>query len=177
MIVRIMGYSQWWKILESLIIELRKKHVTISPDVMTSLRSAKTMISIYQSDPSCVDPIPVIENDLIKLESGLMNMAKEEFGQKFAKEWLEKLEKARREAESKVELSSHFIPGVPKSKHWIRVLPSDEILRKDVEELASQMELSIKMQKDDYMLVYGNEAAVKAFVKKMAERCRRTSKN
>lgn len=163
--------------MESLLTELRKKHVTIPPDVMTSLRSAKTMISVYQSDPSCVDSIQVIENDLMNVESNLMNMAKEEFGQKFTEEWLEKLEKARREAESKAELSSHFIPDVPKSEYWIRVQPSDEILRKDVEELASQTGLSTKMQKDGYMLVYGDEVKVKAFIKKMAERCRRTPKN
>lgn len=163
--------------MESLVTELRKKHVAISPDIMALLRSAKTMISVYKSDSSCVDSIPVIENDLINIEYNLMNVAKEEFGQKFTKEWFEKLEKARREAEAKAELSSHFIPSVPKSEYWIRVLPSDENLRKDVEDLASQTGLSIKTQKNGYMLVYGDEVKVKAFVKKMAEKCRRTSKN
>ncbi len=171
-----MGYNQWWKMLESLITELRKKHVSISSDVMTSLRSAKTMISVYQSDTSCVDSIPTIENDLMKVESDLINLAKEKVESKFVEQWLVKLEKARREAESKTEPSSRFVSGVPKSKHWIRVLPSDEILREDIEELSSQMGLSIRMGKNGYILVYGDEVKVKALVKKMAERCRGTMK-
>lgn len=171
-----MGYSQWWKMLESLLAELRKKHVSISSDVTTSLRSAKAMISVYQSDPSYVDSIPTIENDLMKVESDLINLAKEKVDSKFVEQWLAKLEKARREAESKVEPSSRFVSGLPKSKHWIRILPSDEILREDIEELTSQMGLSIKMGQNGYIVIYGDEAKVKAFVKKMAERCRGTMK-
>lgn len=172
-----MGYEQWWKTLENLIAEFRKKQVTIPPEVMTSLRSAKTMISVYNADSSYLESIPTIENYLINVESNLMNMAKEKFGQDYMERWIKKLEDARKEAEPKAEAAtSRFVPGLPRGEHWIRVLPSDDILKKDVEKLAGELGLSFKTQKDGYMLVYGTKDKVRDFVKKIAEKCRRTRK-
>ncbi|MCW3986157.1 MAG: DUF2096 domain-containing protein [Candidatus Bathyarchaeota archaeon] len=168
-----MGYEQWWKTLENLITELRKKQVTISTEVMTSLRSAKTTINIYKADPSRLESIPVIENYLMTVESNLINRAKERFGQAFIERWIKKLEKARREENLKAETAtSRFIPGLPKGKHWIRVSTSDDILKENVEKLAGELGLSCKMQKDGYVLVYGSKEDVKDFVKKMAKEYR-----
>ena len=168
-----MGYKQWWKTLETLIAEFRKKQVTIPLEIMTSLRSAKTMINVYNADPSYLEPSPTIENYLIDVESNLINMAKEKFGQSCIRHWLKKLEDARKEAEPKAQsTTSRFISGLPKGEHWIRVLPSDNILKEDVEKLAGELGLSCKMQKDGYMLVYGTKEKVKVFVKKMADKCR-----
>lgn len=173
-----MGYKQWWKTLETLIAEFRKKQVTIPTEIMTSLRSAKTMINVYNADPSFLESIPTIENYLIDVESSLINMAKENFGQSFMKHWIKKLEDARKEAELKAEsATSRFISGIPKDEHWIRVIPSDDVLKEDVEKLAGELGLSCKMQKEGYMLVYGSKEKVKVFVKKMADKCRETRKN
>jgi hypothetical protein len=173
-----MGYEQWWKTLENLIAEFRKKQVTIPPEVMTSLRSAKTMINIYNADPSHVESIPMIENYLLDVESRLMNMAKEKFGQDFMESWAKKLEKARKEEKQEAKsTTSRFIPGVPKSEHWIRVLPSEDVLKEDVKKLAEELGISWKIQKDGYILVYGSKEKVKEFVKKMAEKCRGPRKN
>lgn len=173
-----MGYGQWWKTLESLIAELRKKQVTIPLEVMASLRSAKTMISVYNADSTYLDSIPAIENYLLQVESTLINIAKEEVGQAFIELWIEKIGDARKEEEPKAETTTtRFFPGHPKDKHWIRVLPSDVILKETVEKLTAELGLSCKAQKDGYMFVYGNKEKVKDFVKKMAEKCRGSRKN
>lgn len=172
-----MGYEQWWKTLEILITEFRKKQVPIPKEVMASLRSARTMINVYSADPSYLESIPTIENYLLNIESNLISITKEKFGQAFMERWIKKLEKARKKEEPKVETAtSRFIPGLPKGEHWIRVLPSDEILEENVAKLADELELSYKMQNDGYILVYGDKKKIKDFVKKMAEKCRKTRK-
>ncbi len=119
-----------------------------------------------------------IENYLLNVESNLINASKEKFGQKFMEHWIKKLEKARKEEEPEAETTTpRFIPNLPKGEHWIRVLPSDDILRKDVEKLAEEIGLSCRIQKDGYILIYGSENKVKDFVKKMAEKSKRLRKN
>jgi len=173
-----MGYEQWWKTLETLIAEFRKRQITIPLEAMTSLRSAKTMIKVYNADPSRTEPILDIENYLLTVESNLINIAREKLGQAFIEKWLEKLEKARKEENKEAKASaSRFIPRLPRDGHWIRVLPSEGILRETVEELAGELGLSCKMQEDGYLLVYGSKEKVRDFVKKMAEKCRGTRKN
>jgi hypothetical protein len=170
-----MGYEQWWQTLESLIAELRGRRVAIPANVMSSLRSAKTMINVYKADTKNVDPVLAIENYLLDVESSLINMAKK-FGSAFVEAWLKKLDEARMEKELESDKpASQFIAGLPRSEHWIRILPSDDLLRGDVEKLADELGLSHKTQ-DGYVLVYGEEQKVKEFVKKMAEKCRRTQK-
>lgn len=171
-----MGYNQWWKTLENLIIELRKKDVSITPNIMTSLRSAKTMIGIYQSDPSCVETIPTIEMDLMNIESDLMTQAKEKVSQEFAEKWIIKLEQSRKETDTTSVPSTSFIRGLPRSDHWIRVQPSEKITKKHIIQLANETGLSIKKQEDDHLVVYGDKAKVKIFVKKIAGRIQRTSR-
>jgi hypothetical protein len=173
-----MGYRRWWETLESLIAEFRKKQVPVSAGIMTSLRSAKTMINVYGADTAHSESIPAIEGYLLDVESTLINTAKEKFGSAYAEEWLGKLDKARKKGEDveSERAASRFIPGAPRDKHWIRVLTSDDLLREDVERLADGLKLSHEAQGDGYVLVYGDEEKVKEFVKKMAEKVRRTQR-
>ncbi len=169
-----MGYEEWWKTLENLIAEFRKSHVPISDDVMTSLKSAKTLINVYKADLSRSESTPEIESYLLNVESTLINMMKEKYGRDVMERWIERLQKAREE-EPKAELfKTRFVVGLPKDEHWIRVLPSDEILKEDVERLASELQLSCRVQDDGFLLVYGGKENVKRFIKKMAEKCRPT---
>jgi len=146
---------------------------------MTSLRSAKTMINVYKVDTTHSESIPMIEGCLMDVESSLINAAKEKFGPAYADEWLRKLDRARKrgkDAEAET-TASRFIPRVPRTGHWIRVLTSDDLLKEDVERLADGLKLSHKTQKDGYVLVHGDAGKVKEFVKKMAEKCRRTQES
>jgi hypothetical protein len=170
----LVGYEEWWKTLENLIAEFRKRKSVIPSGVMTSLKSAKTLIEVYGADLSRVETISSIEEYLLQVESSLINLAEEEFGPAFVKRWIKKLENARKKLSEHAPTVPRFIPGLPKGESWIRILPSDEVLRKDVEELAGQFGLSCRLQEGGYILVYGSKGNVKDFVKKMADESRKT---
>ena len=172
-----MSYEENWKVLADLLIELQRKCEKIPPDVIRDLRSAKTMIQILKADPTHIENIPRIETFLRNVESYAVLMAQEKLGTRFVERWLRKLEKAKKtKTEEEEEVILGLVPGVPRDKNWVRVQISKDIPREDVESLAKKNKLSCKMQKNGYMLIYGNGESIKSFVKKMAEKFRRTRK-
>jgi len=86
-----MRYEETWKVLADLITELRKKGEVIPASVMNDLRSAKTMIQIFEADPSHAENIPRIGTYLENVEFCLISMAQEKFGSEFVEHWMGKL--------------------------------------------------------------------------------------
>lgn len=172
-----MSYEENWKVLADLLTELRKKGEKIPTDVMNDLRSAKTMIQILKADPTHIENIPRIETYLGNVESYAISMTQEKLGTEFVERWLRKLEKAKKvKIEEKEEVTPRFVPGLPRDKNWVRIQISEDTPQEDVERLVKENKLSCKMQKNGYMLVYGNGESIKSFVKKMAEKFRGTRK-
>jgi len=170
-----MSYEENWKVLADLLTELRKKGEKIPTHVMNDLRSAKTMIQILKADPTHIENIPRIETYLRNVESYAISITQEKLGTESVERWLRKLEKAKK-IEEKEEITPRFVPGLPRDKNWIRVQISKDTPKKDVEKLAKENKLSCKMQKNGYMLVYGNGESIKSFVKKMAQKFHGTRK-
>jgi len=172
-----MSYEENWKVLADLLTELRKKGEKIPTDVMNDLRSAKTMIQILKADPTHIENIPRIETYLRNVESYAILVAQEKLGTGFVERWLRKLEKARKtKIEEKEEVTPRFVPGLPRDKNWVRIQISKDTPREDVESLVKENKLSCKMQRNGYMIIYGNGESIKSFVKKMAEKFRGTRK-
>ena len=172
-----MGYKENWKVLADLLTELRKKGERIPSHVMNDVRSAKTMIQILKADPTHVENVPRIETYLRNVESYVISKAQEKMGIEFAEKWLRKLENARKmEIEEEEETTLKFVSGLPRNQNWVRVQISKDTSRKEMERLAEENRLSYKMQKNGYMLVYGNGKSIKSFVKKTAEKLRDTRK-
>lgn len=164
-----MGYEEGWKVLESLIGELRKHDISVSPEIINDLRSAKTMIRVFKADPSRAEYIPTIESYLESVESRLMGLSLEKFGNTFVEEWMKKLDEAKKEVEEKKAeyKDSNFVPRVRGSEYWVRVQLSKEISEEDVKKIVDEISLSCKIQENHYVLVYGSKEKVKDFVKKM----------
>jgi len=167
-----MNYEEVWNVLADLITELRNKGQLIPANVMNDLRSAKTMIQVYKADTKHIENIPRIETYLESVEVQLISMAQEKVGSEFVVKWMKKLEEARRKVSEEKKEVARFVPGLPRDKHWVRVQISEDTPRKEIEKLAKENSLSHKMQKDGYMLVYGDDENIKAFVKKMATKFR-----
>lgn len=168
-----MDYSDRWKVLERLMAELRRRQINVPKEIMTSLKTAKTMISISEVDPKYSESILSIEDHLLTVESRLFELA-EKLGHDFAETWTKKFEEAQRGRRTQEErVNALPFRGLPKGKHWIRIKLSSEILEEKVKALASQSDLSCELQKDGRMVVYGGKAEVQDFVKKMAEEQRR----
>jgi len=171
-----MGYEEVWNVLEDLIAILRNKGQLIPANVMSDLHSAKTMIQVYKADTAHIENIPRIEIYLENVETQLISIFQEKAGPEFAAKWMKKLEEARRKVSEEKEESARFVPGIPRDKHWLRVQISEATPRKEIEKLAKENSLSYKIQKDGYILVYGDDKNVKAFVKKMAAKFRSTGR-
>ena len=172
-----MSHEENWKVLADLLAELRKKGEKIPAEVMKDLRSAKTMMQILKAEPTHIENIPRIETYLGNVESYAILAVQEKMGTKFVERWLRKIEKAKKtKTEEKEELALRFVPGLPRERSWVRVQISEDIPQEDVESLAKEERLSYKMQKNGYMLVYGDGKSIKTFVKKMAEKFHGTTK-
>jgi len=170
-----MSHEAVWRTLADLLTELRQKGEQIPADVMNDLRSAKTMIGILKADLTHIENIPRVETYLENIEFQLISAAQERFGAEYVELWMKRLEEARRVPEGR-KIATRFVPGVPRGKHWVRVEISEEAPQSEIEKFAEENRLSFKMQDDGYVLVYGKNANIKSFVKKLAERVRSARK-
>ncbi len=165
-----MGYGEAWNVLADLITEIRKKGETIPKHVMNDLHSAKTMIQILKAGPTHVENLPRIEMYLENVESHLIFTAQEKFSADYAEQWMKKLEEARKASEEEEKAPPKFVAGIPRGEHWVRIEVSKETSKSEMERLAKANSLTCKMQKNGYMLVYGDVKKVKDFVKNIAKK-------
>jgi hypothetical protein len=174
-----MDYEELWKALSDLLAELRRTGEAIPTETLEDLRSAKTMIQVLKADPARTENISRIEAYLEKVESYLIFTAQNKFGPEFAERWMRKIEGARKgnHEEKLIKVPSRFVPGLPKSKRWVRVQVSEDTPKEYIEKLAQENGLSCRMQENGYMLVYGEDGKIKSLVKKMTKRFRGAKSN
>jgi len=122
-----MTYLAVWKVLEEMVTDFRKKEVAIPSEVMSSLKSAKTMINILEADPACGETAQKIEEHLGSVEPFLVSEGQKRFGTDYAEEWIKRLDEAGRKMLEKGKGEKRFIPGLPREQKWIRVKPSTEL--------------------------------------------------
>jgi hypothetical protein len=165
-----MGYLAVWKVLEEMILEFRKRGITIPTEVMNNLKSARTMIKILKADPSRGETMQKIEEYLSNVESYLISEGQKKFGVEYVDKWLKKLDEAGMRFPDLEEEETRFVPGLPREQKWIRVKPSAELPMEKLKLLAKELNLSCELQRDGYLLVYGEDESLKEFVKKMAKK-------
>jgi len=163
-----MGYLAAWKVLEEMITDFRRREVTIPADVISNLRSAKTLINVLKADPNCMNTVQKVEEYLFCVESYLVSEGEKRFGKGYVEEWLGRLDEARRKVFDEEEGETRFVTGIPREQKWIRVKPSDKLPLKKIKTLAEESNLTCNLQNDGYLLVYGEEERIKDFIKKMA---------
>lgn len=165
-----MGYSAIWKVLEQMMIDLRKKGASVRPEIMDDLKNAKTLIKILMVEPSRGENIQKVEQYLGNVESYLVSEGQRTMGLKYVDDWLERLEKANREIFDEEEAGSRFVSGVPRHEKWIRVTSSNDLSIEKLKAAANEMKLSYSEQKEGSLLVHGGDQSIKDFVKKMASK-------
>ena len=172
-----MGHEEVWRILDSLIVEFRKRGETVPISVIEDLRSAKTLMQVLRADPKRMETVPSIEMYLGNVESYLIFEAHKKFGAEFAEDWMQKLREARKTIRAgedrSVEPASKFVSGVPRDQKWMRVQISNETPKNEIERLAAECGLSTQMQPDNYVLVYGDDSKIKLFIQKTGEKLQR----
>jgi hypothetical protein len=164
-----MGNLAVWKVLEEMVIELRKKGLTVPSKVMNDLKSARTMIKIMNADASRSEITQKVDEYLGTVESYLVTEAQKEFEPEYIDAWLRRLEEANCETHANVVEESRFIAGLPRDQKWIRIRPLTSLPVEKLKQLAKKSNLSCSIQEDGRLLVFGKAEDIKEFVKKMTE--------
>jgi hypothetical protein len=169
-----MGYSSAWQVLENMIADFLKRGITVPEEVMTNLKSAKTMIKILKTGSSRGETLQKIEEYLGNVESYLVSEGQKVFGDEYVTEWLKRLEEANRKVDEEAE--TRFVAGLPRKGKWVRVKPSAELTLEKLKKSAEELKLSYNTQPDGYLLVYGTDEYIREFVKKIAAKYRSKAK-
>jgi hypothetical protein len=173
-----MGYEAAWKILEEIIIELRKKGVATPQSVMNDLKSAKVLMKIMDaSEKDRGETAPKIEQYLGSVEAYLITEAQKTFAPERIDAWLRRLEEASCDtcqvcgvpSAKKEKAETRFITGLPRDQRWIRVEPLASLPAEKLKQLAGETGLSFREETDGHLIVYGSADNIRAFVKKMTE--------
>jgi hypothetical protein len=162
-----MAYLAVSKVLEEIIIEFRKKGLSIPAAVMNDLKSARTMIKIMDADAGHGETSRKVEEYLGTVEAYLVTEAQKHFAPEHIDNWLKRLEKANYETCKEEAEEPRFIAGAPRDQKWIRVEPLTNLPLEKLKQLAEETNLSTNIQKDGRMLVYGQAEDLKEFIKKM----------
>jgi hypothetical protein len=173
-----MGYEAVWKVLEEIIIELRKKGVETPLNVMNDLKSAKILMNVLgASEGDRGEAALKIEQYLGSMEAYLVTEAQKTFSSARIDAWLRRIEEANCDTcqtcgvatEKTGKAEAKFITGVPRDQKWIRVEPLASLPAEKLKQLAKETSLSFREEKDGHLIVHGNAENIKNFVKKMTE--------
>jgi hypothetical protein len=159
------------KLIEEIIIELRRKGLEIPANIMSDLKAARTLLVVEKVDlkgKGATDP--QIDQYLNNVESYVVTEAEKRFPPEKVKKWLTELDLAS--CESCVTIVApkeemRMIPGIPRDQKWIRVEPIATLSSEKLEKMAEATNLSVRKEKDGHLVVYGADKDVKEFVKKM----------
>jgi hypothetical protein len=173
-----LGYSETWKILEEIIIELRKKGTPAPENVMNDLKSAKTLIKLMDTGEDRGEISPKVEQYLASVEAYVVTEAQKFFPSERIDEWLRRLERSSCDVcagqpKASTEEASRFVPGLPRDQKWVRVTPITSLPQEKLQQLAEESSLSFKVEKDGHLIVYGQAEDIREFVKKMAKQTSR----
>ncbi len=158
-----------WKLLEEMMIELKKKDVAIPPNILNDLRSAKLMIQLSSGQGDVSDAMLRAEELSANLEAYLLTEGQKVFGSERIDAWLRRLEEANAQpvATAKSKVEDKYIVGVPRDQKWVRVEPMANLPAQHIEQLAKEHSLTVKPQQDGRLVVYGSQANIREFLKKM----------
>ena len=173
-----MGYEAVWKVLEEIVIELRKKGVETPPNVMNDLKSAKILMKVLDaSESDRGETAPKIEQYLGSLEAYLVTTAQKKFPPARIDTWLKRIETANCnmcqtcsvETTKTEKTETKFITGVPRDQKWILVKPLANLPAEKLKQLAEKTNLSFREEQDGHLIIHGSAENIKKFVKKMTE--------
>ncbi len=166
-----MGHNMaYWKLLEEMTIELKKKGVVIPENILGDLRSAKSMIKLHCTQAKGAgDVIQKAEELTSNVEAYLVNEGQKLLGSEKIDSWLRQLEEANAEVCEEALAENKFVTGVPRDQKWVRVEPVNSLSTERMGQIACTLGLEIKPQKDGKIVVYGQQDNIKEFIKKMTK--------
>lgn len=157
-----------WKLLEDMMLELKKAGATIPAKVVEDLRSAKSMIQLTYTEGSHGDALQKAEEYLANIEAYVVTEGQKVFGSEKVDGWLRRLEEANAQVSEDSAVSDKFVAGVPRNMRFVRVEPMGDITAEKVMAMAEAYGMQVKNQPDGKLVVYGCPDNLRAFLKSMA---------
>jgi len=158
-----------WRTLEDLLLALRKKDVQIPVGIIEDLRAARSMIDLSYSEDMREEAVVKAEVYAARVETYLISQAQEVFEPCVVDEWFKRLKEANSQVNKDVDAAEgRFVVGVPRDLKWIRIETDHNLSEIYVFKLAKKWCLTVNKQADGRLMVYGQIADVKAFVKQIA---------
>ena len=165
-----MNYERYWMVLEELMVGLRQKGINIPQETADDLKSARTLITIHNTDPSVSTVEAEIALYLEKAEPILLSLAEFEVGKDYADDWQAKAVEAITRTEEKAAFKSRFVSGVVRGEGWLRIKTAGIMSDAEIAALLKQLNLSAKPQDDGYLLVRGDKESIKTFVREIRKK-------
>jgi len=161
------------KILEEIILELRGKGLQIPANVLTDLKSARTLMKVEKADArGGGETEPKIDQYLGNVEAYVITEAGNQFPTEKVEKWLKELDLASCDScitivKEKEEM--RMIAGIPRDQKWIRVEPIESLPLEKLEQMATDTKLGFRREKDGRLIVYGSPDCIKSYLRKMTE--------
>jgi hypothetical protein len=165
------NYYGVWKVLETLLGDLKEKGVEPPEDFLSKLKAVHGIINIFMQDTTYDESQIKLEEDLNEIEGQLIYLAEREVSNDYADAWIAKIKTAR-DSEPEVPHAKPFSVGVPRADYWLRLTVGDIIDKDDLQKMATEQGLSVKEEDPETVIVHGDEAKVKALVKEMTAKQR-----
>jgi hypothetical protein len=163
-----MGHNMaTWKLLENMMIELKKKGLGLPSNVLEDLRAAKSMIKLSCMENSRGEAIQKAEEYTANVEAYLVTEGQKILGSEIVDQWLRQLEEANVEICEEKTQENKFVTGVPRDQKWVRVEPIKNLSTERIQQIAKEQNLTVNQQKDGRLVVFGQPEAIKDFLKKM----------
>ncbi|MDR1992955.1 MAG: DUF2096 family protein [Nitrososphaerota archaeon] len=161
-----------WKLLEELMLELKKSGAIIPPKVIDDLRTIKSMTGL--ACMRCSDDVIAKTVGLFSaVESYLVTESQKRFDAQRVDCWLRRLEVANSETRLVSEtVKTTFVAGVPKDMHWFRIEPVGALSADQIKQLSKEQDLWVESQTDGRLVVYGSSKNLKLFIKKLYQKNR-----
>ncbi len=165
-----MGSMAVWKVLEEMVIELRKKPGIIPSKILNDLKSAKVLLEITDREEKNQEETTLkIKHNLENIEIYIFNEIQKKIETKIVKEWLNRLGEARRKI-LQIKEENKFISGVPRDQKWIRVKPISELPKEMLKKIAKEENLIVSSIKDGKITIYGETKNIQNCIKKITKR-------
>jgi hypothetical protein len=162
-----------WRLLEDMMLELKKSGATIPIKVVEDLRAAKSMIHLSYTEGSHGDALQKVEEYLANVEAYVVTEGQKTFGSMKVNDWLKHLQKANAKACEQLIAGDKFVTGVPRDQKWIRIEPTEDFSVESIERMVKDQSLQIKKQVDGKLVIYGQPDDLKALLQKMVAKSSR----
>ena len=158
----------YWRLLEEMMLELKKSGVTIPAKVVEDLRAAKSMIQLFYTQGSHGSALQHAEEYLANAEAYIMTEGQKTLGSDKVDEWLRLLKEADAKEREELIAKDKFVTGVPRNQKWIRIEPTNDFSVECIERMVKDQKLQIRKQVDSKLLIYGQPDDLKILLKKIA---------